>query len=160
MSYHYKAFISYRHKPLDSDVAAKVQHTIEHYTVPRDLRDLAGGKKLGKVFRDEDELPLSSSLSDSIVDALDDSEFLIVVCTPDLPLSKWCEQEIRHFLSTRDRDHIITVLADGAPGQSFSPLLLHKYDGKHRGGYGKEKRETVCQGKVPHTCVSYRLQFR
>lgn len=130
MSYHYKAFISYRHKPLDSDVAAKVQHTIEHYTVPRDLRDPAGGKKLGKVFRDEDELPLSSSLSDSIVDALDDSEFLIVVCTPDLPLSKWCEQEIRHFLSTRDRDHIITVLADGAPGQSFSPLLLHKYDEK------------------------------
>ncbi|MBQ6293758.1 MAG: TIR domain-containing protein [Lachnospiraceae bacterium] len=130
MSYTYKAFISYRHKPLDSSVAANVQRTIEHYTVPKDLRALTGGKKLGKVFRDEDELPLSSSLSDSIVDALDNSEFLIVICTPDLPLSKWCEQEISHFLRTRDRDHVITVLADGSPDASFSPLLLHTYDEK------------------------------
>ena len=128
MSFTYKAFISYRHKTLDSSVAVKVQRTIEHYTVPKDLRDLTGGKKIGKVFRDEDELPLSSSLSDSIVRALDDSEFLIVICTPDLLLSKWCEQEIRHFLSTHDRDHIITVLASGSSDESFSPLLLHKYD--------------------------------
>ena len=128
MSYTYKAFISYRHKTLDSSVAVKVQRTIERYTVPKDLRDLTGGKKIGKVFRDEDELPLSSSLSDSIVHALDNSEFLIVICTPDLPLSKWCEQEIRHFLSTHDRDHVITVLASGSSDESFSPLLLHTYD--------------------------------
>lgn len=128
MSFTYKAFISYRHKTLDSSVAVKVQRTIERYAVPKDLRDLTGGKKIGKVFRDEDELPLSSSLSDSIVRALDDSEFLIVICTPDLPLSKWCEQEIRHFLSAHDRDHVITVLASGSSDESFSPLLLHTYD--------------------------------
>ena len=128
MSFTYKAFISYRHKPLDSSVAVKVQRTVERYTVPKDLRDLTGGRKIGRVFRDEDELPLSSSLSDSIVHALDDSEFLIVICTPDLPLSRWCEQEIRYFLNTHDRDHVITVLADGIPDDSFSPLLLHTYD--------------------------------
>ena len=128
MSYTYKAFISYRHKTLDSSVAVKVQRTIERYRVPKDLRDLTGGKKIGRVFRDEDELPLSSSLSDSIVRALDDSEFLIVICTPDLPLSRWCEQEIRHFLSAHDRDHVITVLASGSSDESFSPLLLHTYD--------------------------------
>ncbi len=124
----YVAFISYRHKDLDRNTGVKVQRCIERYTVPKDLRDMAGGKKLGKVFRDEDELPLSSSLSDSITYALDHSKFLIVICTPDLPLSKWCEQEIRYFLSTHDRDHIITVLADGTPDESFSPLLLKKFD--------------------------------
>ena len=124
----YIAFISYRHKPLDKSAAIKIQKTIERYTVPKDLREQAGGKKLGKVFRDEDELPTGSSLSDSIVYALDHSKYLIVICTPDLPLSKWCEQEIRYFLQTHGRDHIIAVLADGEPNESFSPLLLYKYD--------------------------------
>ena len=132
----YKAFISYRHKPLDKKAAEMVQKSIESFTIPPDMRDESGNKKFGKVFRDEDELPVSSSLSDSITYALDHSEFLIVICTPDLPASKWCEQEIRYFLSTHDRDHVIAVLADGDPETSFSPLLLRE-EGKD-GEEGKD----------------------
>ena len=123
----YIAFISYRHKDLDKKAAIKVQQSIENYVIPKDLRDESGNKKLGKVFRDEDELPTSASLSDSITYALDHSRFLIVICTPDLPLSKWCEQEIRYFLETHDRDHVIAVLADGSPEESFPPQLLNRY---------------------------------
>ncbi len=123
----YIAFISYRHKDLDKKAAIKVQQSIESYVIPNDLRDESGNKKLGKVFRDEDELPTSASLSDSITYALDHSRFLIVICTPDLPLSKWCEQEIRYFLETHDRDHVIAVLADGSPEESFPPQLLNRY---------------------------------
>lgn len=124
---HYVAFISYRHRPLDREAAVKVQRRIESYTVPKALRK-DGKKKLGKVFRDEDELPVSSSLSDSITYALDHTEYLIVICTPDLPLSKWCEEEIRYFTKTHDRDHVIGVLADGTPDVSFSPYMLHTFD--------------------------------
>lgn len=124
----YAAFISYRHKPLDKEAAERIQKYIENYIVPKEYRTQAGGKKLGMVFRDEDELPASSSLSDSIYYALDHSRFLIVICTPDLPQSKWCEQEIKYFLETHDRDHILAVLTDGRPEESFSPYLLHTYD--------------------------------
>ncbi|MBQ6222287.1 MAG: PQQ-binding-like beta-propeller repeat protein [Solobacterium sp.] len=124
----YIAFISYRHKPLDKQAAEMIQKKIEHFKVPEEYREAAGGKSLGKVFRDEDELPASSSLSGSITYALDHSRFLIVICTPDLPLSHWCEEEIRYFLSTHDRDHVLAVLADGTPDVSFSPYLLHIYD--------------------------------
>ncbi len=124
----YIAFISYRHKPLDMKAARMIEKSIEAYRVPRELREQAGGSKLGRVFRDEDELPLSSSLSDSIIEALDRSRFLIVICTPDLPLSRWCEQEISYFLRTHDRDHLLAVLADGSGETSFSPLMLHEYD--------------------------------
>ena len=124
----YAAFISYRHKPLDKEAAERIQKKIENYIVPKEFRKQAGGKKLGMVFRDEDELPASSSLTDSIYYALDHSRFLIVICTPDLPQSKWCEQEIRYFLKTHDRDHILAVLTDGDPETSFSPYLLHTYD--------------------------------
>lgn len=96
--------------------------------MPKGLRKEPGRKKLGRVFRDEDELPVSSSLSGSITYALDHTEYLIVICTPDLPLSRWCEQEIRYFIQTHDRDHVIGVLADGTPETSFSPLMLNTFD--------------------------------
>ena len=124
----YVAFISYRHKPLDKEAAERIQKKIENYIVPKELRRQAGGKKLGMVFRDEDELPASSTLTDSIYYALDHSRFLIVICTPDLPKSKWCEKEIKYFLETHDRDHILAVLTDGHSKESFSPYLLHTYD--------------------------------
>ncbi|MBR4121778.1 MAG: TIR domain-containing protein, partial [Erysipelotrichaceae bacterium] len=126
----YIAFISYRHLPLDKEAAERIQKKIENYTVPKEYREKFDGKKAGLVFRDEDELPASSSLTDSIYYALDHSEFLIVICTPDLPKSKWCEAEIRYFLKTHDRDHILAVLADGTPEESFSPYLLHEFDGE------------------------------
>ncbi len=123
----YIAFISYRHMPLDKKAAELLQRRIERYIVPKGLRS-GGEKRLGNVFRDEDELPASSSLTDSITYALDHAEYLLVICTPDLPKSKWCEREIGYFLKTHDRDHILAVLVDGEPEESFSPLLLHTYD--------------------------------
>ena len=124
----YIAFISYRHLPLDKEAAERVQKKIESYTIPKEFREEFGGKKFGHAFRDEDELPTSASLTDSIYYALDHSKFLIVICTPGLPQSKWCEAEIRYFLKTHDRDHVIAVLVDGRPEESFSPYLLHEFD--------------------------------
>ena len=124
----YIAFISYRHKPLDKEAAERIQRSIESYTVPKELRARFGASKLGLVFRDEDELPAASSLSDSITYALDHTQYLIVICTPDLPKSRWCEQEIRYFLQTHDRAHLLAVLVDGEPEQSFSPWMLHEFD--------------------------------
>ena len=126
----YLAFISYRHLPLDREAAVRIQKKIENYAVPKEYRERAAalsgrpdGKKLGVCFRDEDELPASSSLSDSITYALDHTEYLIVICTPDLPQSRWCLEEVRYFLQTHDRDHVLAVLADGTPEQSFPRQL-------------------------------------
>ena len=124
----YTAFISYRHLPLDQQAAEIIQRRIERYHVPAEYREPAGGCRLGVVFRDEEELPASSSLSDSITYALDHAKFLIVICTPALPLSKWCETEILYFLKHHDRDHILAVLVDGTPEESFSPYLRDVYN--------------------------------
>lgn len=124
----YIAFISYRHTPLDKEAAERVQKKIESYTIPKEFRSQYGGKKFGHAFRDEDELPTSASLTDSIYYALDHSKYLVVICTPNLPQSKWCEAEIRYFLKKHGRDRIIAVLADGSPEESFSPYMLHEFD--------------------------------
>ena len=124
----YCAFISYRHKELDKAVAKKLHTMIERYTVPGELREKWGGKKLGRVFRDEEELPVSSNLTDSICTALDNTDYLIVVCTPDTPESIWVEREISYFLDHHDRSHVIAVLVDGTPDTSFPKLITTVYD--------------------------------
>ncbi len=126
MERNYIAFISYRHKPLDIAAARRIHRMIERYTIPRELRALRGGKKrLGIVFRDQDELAAASDLTEELRRALDHSEFLVVICTPDTPDSHWVNEEIRYFLSNprHDRRHVLAVLAGGEPEQSFPAVL-------------------------------------
>ncbi|MBR6221154.1 MAG: toll/interleukin-1 receptor domain-containing protein [Clostridia bacterium] len=127
MDREYAAFISYRHLPLDMAVAARLHRRLEAYTIPRALRR-EGEKRLGLVFRDREELPLTSSLTDDIHLALDHSKYLIVICTPDLMKSRYCLDEVNYFLKHHDRDHVLAVLASGEPAESFPPALLTAVD--------------------------------
>ena len=122
----YKVFISYRHLPLDMRVAKKLHQRIEHFVIPKALRK-NGEKKLGLVFRDQDELPISSDLSSDIQTALDNSEYLVVICTPQTQESKWVMREISYFLEHHDRDHVLAVLASGSPEESFPDALTKVY---------------------------------
>ena len=127
----YIAFISYRHKPLDLAVAKKLHRRIERYVIPKELRGCegaAGGSKLGLVFRDQDELPISNNLTENIQTALDHAKFLIVVCSKDTPESLWVRREISYFLEHHDRDHLLAILIDGDPEQSFPPQLTEVRD--------------------------------
>ena len=125
MDRQYKAFISYRHLPLEMDVARKLHRRIERYTIPAPLRR-NGEKHPGLVFRDQDELPISSNLSENIYEALDHSEFLIVICTPETGKSQWVLRDIDYFLEHHDRDHVLTVLAAGSPDLAFPDALTER----------------------------------
>ncbi len=121
--YQYDAFISYRHVEHDMAVAKKLHTMLENYHIPAAVASVCGKKKMGKIFRDEEELPLAVSLSENIEAALDASEWLIVICSPDLLESRWCMREIDYFISKGRRDHILLVLARGGPAESFPPQL-------------------------------------
>ncbi|SCY64127.1 MTH538 TIR-like domain [Lachnospiraceae bacterium XBB2008] len=129
----YKAFISYRHKPIDKEVAQKIHFALEHYKIPKELKGKGAGNRLGKVFRDEEELPATGNLSESINYALEHSEFLIVVCTPDTPESIWVREEITRFKELHGYDHVIAVLANGTPDDSFPEELITVDDPDHPG---------------------------
>lgn len=128
----YVAFISYRHKTLDQQVAKKVHTMLERYRVPKEFQKDGIGPKLGLVFRDEEELPVSSDLTMSIQTALDHSKFLLVVCTPDTVESIWVEQEIKYFVEKHGREHVIGILVKGTPDESFPVPLTTDFaeDGK------------------------------
>ena len=123
MERNYCAFISYRHKPLDMAVAQKLHRMIEGYRIPRSVP--GGRKRLGLVFRDKEELPVSGDLNQDICTALDHSENLIVVCSPDAVESRWVQNEIDYFLQRHDRTHVFAVLVKGEPEDVFPERLTH-----------------------------------
>ncbi len=127
MERNYIAFISYRHAELDSAVAKQLHTSIEQFIIPKSLRK-NGEKKLGLVFRDQEELPISSNLSDDICTALDHSQFLIVVCSKNTAASPWVGREIEYFLSHHDQQHTLAALASGEPMDVFPKSLTRRYD--------------------------------
>ena len=118
----YVAFISYRHGGEDGSTAAWLHRAIERYRLPRSVRTRLGiGPRLGRVFRDEDELPTSASLNEQIERALGESATLIVIASPRLPESLWCRREIELFAAGRPDPRILTVMIAGDPSKRGTP---------------------------------------
>ena len=124
----FTAFISYRHQSPDQDVAKRLHTAIETYRIPGKIRKRTGREKMGRVFRDQEELPLSSDLGQDIEDALDRSEWLIAVCSPRYLESRWCMRELEYFIEKKGKDHVLTILTEGEPQDSFPEILQFRED--------------------------------
>ncbi len=133
----YDAFISYRHGEIDQFIAEQLHKQLESFRLPKNL--IKQHKKQGivlektkitRVFRDRDELPIASDLSDPITKAISDSEFLIVICSKRLLESIWCQREMETFIEMHGRDHILAVLAEGEPKEAFPSILCEEVETK------------------------------
>jgi formylglycine-generating enzyme required for sulfatase activity len=123
-SYRYAAFISYRHVEPDRRWARWLHRTLEGYRVPASARrDLGLPGRIGRAFRDEDEVSASADLNAEIEKALQESHFLIVVCSPRAPGSKWVNREIERFREMGRGDRILALLVEGEPKEAFPPAL-------------------------------------
>lgn len=122
--FRYAAFISYRHVEPDRGWAKWLHRAIETYRIPAQLISADSSRKtIGRVFRDEEELSASASLSEKIDEALRDSEFLVVICSPRTPGSQWCNREIERFRELGRGDRILALLIEGEPADSFPAAL-------------------------------------
>ena len=120
----YNAFISYKHAKLDSEIAEHVQKKLEHFHVPHNLKKKIKHQKITRIFRDKDELPITSDLTETITDALQKAEYLIVICSKNTKESVWVKREINTFLKTHTKDQVLTVLCDGEPEEVIPEELL------------------------------------
>lgn len=116
---HYHAFISYRHRKPDMEIAKRLQTLLERHK--KDKVPLC-------VFRDQSELPLSSDLGSDIHAALENSDYLIIICSSEYQKSRWCMEELRYFreLHGNSNRNILVVLVDGEPADVFPKELLHE----------------------------------
>lgn len=113
-TYSYYAFISYSRK--DEKWAKWLQQKLETYRIPSKLRkqDLNIPQKLYPVFRDKTDLT-GGKLLEVLHEELDQSQYLIVICSPNSAGSPWVDKEIRHFVEQGRDSYIIPFIVDGEP---------------------------------------------
>lgn len=125
----YDAFISYRHLEKDMYVAKKVHKALETTKIPKKIQKEIGRKKINRVFRDQEELPIGSDLGSNIEFALAEAGFLVVICSPKTKESYWVMKEIDTFISMHGRENILAVLVEGEPDESFPEQILKDENG-------------------------------
>ena len=104
--YRYNAFISYSRED-DSKVACALQNALQSFARPwyrpRVLR----------VFRDDSGLSVNSDLWASLKNALTESEFYILLASPESAASPWVRQELQFWLETRPVESVLVGLTAG-----------------------------------------------
>jgi WD40 repeat protein len=116
--YRYYAFISYSHQ--DKKWGDWLHKSLETYKVPRQLAGSLGRegtipKRLYPIFRDREELPTSSDLGKNINEALEQSRFLIVICSAEAAQSRWVNEEVKYFKALGREDRVLCLIVDGEP---------------------------------------------
>jgi WD40 repeat protein len=103
----YDAFISYSHAA-DGRLAPALQTGLQRLARPwyrtRALR----------VFRDDTGLAVNPHLWASIVGAMDQSRYFVLLCSPEATASPWVNREIEHWLADQGADRILPVLTEGS----------------------------------------------
>lgn len=121
-SVEYDAFISYKHGPVDSAAARALQRNLEHFHVPFLAEHT--GRKISRIFLDEGELSATAAFSSHIQNALKNSRWLIIICSPATKKSPWVNLEIETFIKYHDRNHILAVMTSGEPAEVFPDAFL------------------------------------
>lgn len=118
----YQAFVSYAHA--DAQQGERLHRRLESYQVPKGLRGYTGGAaKLGRFFRDREELSAGPDLPEKIAAALRHSQALVVLCSPRAAVSRWVAQEITMFREIHPNGRVVAVVVDGEPPGCFPAPL-------------------------------------
>lgn len=149
ISYTKYAFISYSHR--DMAVAKWLQKNLEAFRLPTDIHNdiEAKSRYLRPIFRDQSDLN-TGILGDELRRQLEESKFLILICSVNSSKSEWVSNEAKAFVEMGRLDRIIPVIVpDGVtPERELFPKYLRDYFqenpdkellGVNIGEVGKEK---------------------
>ena len=126
--YEFVAFISYKHE--DMRWAKWLQNRLETYRLPSVIRKEAPHlpKHIRPIFRDQTDIG-AGPLLENLRKELEDSRYLIVICSPSASQSEWVNKEVQNFIQMGRGDRIIPFIVAGQPGaadpslECFPPAL-------------------------------------
>lgn len=128
------AFISYNHN--DVKWGKWLQKNLENYKLPSEIHnEFEDSKYIRPIFRDQTDLN-TGILANTLRDNLENSKFLIVLCSPNSAKSEWCSKEVETFIKWGRIEQIIPLIVDGQPNcynpdlECF-PRYLREYTKEH-----------------------------
>jgi WD40 repeat protein len=102
----FDGFISYSHAA-DGRLAPAVQRGLHRLAKPWHRRRALW------IFRDQTGLAVTPHLWTSIQKALDNSDYFLLLASPEAAKSPWVNREIEHWVATKSLDRILPVVTDG-----------------------------------------------
>src|SRR3954471_24048144 len=99
-------FISYSHAA-DNRLAPAIQHGLHRLAKPWHRRRALW------IFRDQTGLAVTPALWSSIQNALDGSDYFMLLASPEAAGSPWVNREIEHWIATKSADRVLPVVTDG-----------------------------------------------
>ena len=110
----FNGFISYSHAA-DDQLAPAIQRGLHRLAKPWHRRRALW------IFRDQTGLAVTPALWTSIQNALDGSDYFVLLASPEAARSPWVNREIEHWMTTKSPGKILPVVTDGEwrwdPGQ-------------------------------------------
>ena len=127
-SYDYWAYIAYSSK--DGKWAKWLHKRLGNYRIPRKFQDvlMPDGTKLGKhvgpVFFQDCSSEEGAGIRKALYEArMQQSLYLIVICSIKSARSKWIEKEIEDYRKLHGDDGVIALIVDGVPNASSNLKL-------------------------------------
>ena len=100
--------------PTDSDTARTLADSLRRYRLPGGVTAEPGRERRSVT------LDLSGSpLDDEVRAQLDESRFLILLCSPEIRSHRGILDRLDYFRARKGGDHVIAVLVSGEPAESF-----------------------------------------
>jgi len=113
-NYKYFAFISFQ--SADAKDAIRLQHAIESYRLPAVLCKQANvPRRVKPLYCYLNDMHAGEELMLELKSRMEQSRYLIVVCSPRSAHSVYVNSGIDYFISLGRRDSIIPVIVDGVP---------------------------------------------
>lgn len=110
------AFISYKRE--DEKWAKWLQYKLEHYKLPIAKND-GTSKRATKIKTIRDTTDFSGgNLEEAITNALNQSHYLIVICSPKAAQSQWVCKEVSQFINAGKEKNIIPFIIEGKPNST------------------------------------------
>lgn len=131
--YTYYAFVSYRSS--DEKWAKWLQEKIEGYRLPTTIQHENSElpkSKLRPCFRYHTDIQ-PNELKTELRNKLEQSKYLLVICSPRSAQSQWVGAEIDTFVQLGRRDRIIPIIVEGVPysgdpaTECYNPMLLKHF---------------------------------
>jgi WD40 repeat protein len=150
----FDAFVSYSHAA-DGRLAPALQRAMQRLAKPwyraRALR----------VFRDESVLTANPHLWTSIVTAMDDAQWFVLLASPDAVASEWVNRELDHWLSAKSADRILVAVTDGTIEWQHGLLTGSAIPAQLRDAFSEEPRHVDLRWAASETDLDmHNARFR
>lgn len=132
----YAAFISYSHAG-DLSFAERLQRALERFDKPWYK------SRQRVVFRDATNLSASSDLWGNVVEGLENSEWFILVASPESAVAQWVGKEITWWLEHRSVDRILIAQSAGSILWSGSDFDQSRTNAVHPALFGQFAAEPL-----------------